>query len=895
MSFKKKGNHKNSHKLNKNLNKTDVTQNTADNTNKIDNNNDGINACNHQEQSFSGYTSTSIGATNDHLAKSNDNKGESLISKEMDENLNNVCDSKNMAYNEKEKSVLNNKNAKWNKNDISNNDIISKNKKKNALSKQSNDQAAEHVCNTNLTDTNNDKTDISTYDTNKTNKNLNKTTNTNTASNSKSNTVNVTKTAPPKKRGPNIADIKKALADKQKAKEEAEREAKIREALLIKEKEKKEKEIAAKVEKLDLKNTKKEAKKVPRFSFLRKDVNKVNTETQFINDEPKENIKLIETNIYKSPITCILGHVDTGKTKLLDKLRHTNVQLGEAGGITQQIGATFFPNSYLKKSCLIDTIFPGILIIDTPGHESFTNLRSRGSSVCNIAILVIDIMHSLEQQTLESIEMLRMRKTPFVIALNKIDRIYKWKNLTEIHKGKEHSSTAEELFLFDLTRQEKEAQGLFNQKINEIKLALSEKGLNTILYTENQEPHKIISIVPTSAVTGEGIPDLFSVIINLCEMFMKKKLTYNKDNFDCTVLEVKNEEGHGITVDAILSNGVLKEGDKLCMCGFEGPIITTLKTILVPEACKESRAKPILVGVKKVIASLGVKISGSGLEKVICGTSILKIEKKKKGTESNAYTEDKAKKIVMEELNSVLNSIETQEIGVHVQASTLGSLEALLNFLKDKVPVSTISIGNMRKKDIIKASTMVEKKKEFALMLCFDIKIEKEMEELALEMGVKIFSANIIYHLLESFEKYLKDVLEKKKEENKPVYPCRIKILPNCVWNKRSPIVMGVEVEGILTVGTILIRDDNFILGTVVSIENNKNNVTKAISGDRVAIKVETEEVPRLLGRHFEESDIFYSKMNRNNIDILKEYYKEDLKDKDWHIIIDIKRIFEII
>ncbi|KAM0677824.1 eukaryotic translation initiation factor 5B [Binucleata daphniae] len=529
-----------------------------------------------------------------------------------------------------------------------------------------------------------------------------------------------------RKKGPNLADIKRALAEKQKAKEIAEKDAKEREKILNKEKEKKEKEIVKKIEKMEIKKEgNKVTSKLPRFTFLRKDVTNNATEeqkdvgnelknkqqnisatiknedtiTNTLNDVKNDN--MTNTIINKSPITCILGHVDTGKTKLLDKLRHTNVQLGEAGGITQQIGATFFPDTYLQINCKINTVFPGILIIDTPGHESFTNLRSRGSSLCNIAILVIDIMHSLEPQTLESIEMLKMRKTPFVIALNKIDRIYEWKNMNEINKKKEHMSTASTLYEFDISRQKKNAQLEFEQKLNDIMLALSEIGLNTALYSKNTDQSKIINIVPTSAMTGEGIPNLFSTILSLCEKYMTKKLTYDQNNFECTVLEVKNEEGHGITIDAILSNGELREGDKICLCGFEGPIITSVKTILVPEACKESRTKSILVSVKKVTGSLGIKIAATNLEKVVCGTSIVKIntirtsEKNTNNTDMNKkhqdsnintgiYTENIAKKMVMDELNSVLNSIKTEEIGVHIQASTLGSLEALLNFLKTK-------------------------------------------------------------------------------------------------------------------------------------------------------------------------------------------------------------------
>jgi translation initiation factor 5B len=492
----------------------------------------------------------------------------------------------------------------------------------------------------------------------------------------------------------------------------------------------------------------------------------------------------------RSPICCILGHVDTGKTKLLDKIRQTNVQEGEAGGITQQIGATYFPTDALKqkiavvnKDSKLEFKVPGLLVIDTPGHESFSNLRSRGSSLCNIAILVVDIMHGLEPQTLESMRLLRDRKTPFVVALNKIDRLYGWKKVD--NNGFQES----------LALQSRGVQNEFKNRLEETKTAFAEQGFNSELFYENKSMAKYVSLIPTSAHTGEGIPDLLKLLIQLTQERMTGSLMYLSE-LEATVLEVKAIEGFGMTIDVILSNGILREGDRIVLCGVEGAIKTNIRALLTPQPMRELRLKSAYVHNKEVKAAMGVKISAPGLEGAIAGSRLLVVS----ADDDESDLEDE----VESDLATLFSRVEKSGRGVSVQASTLGSLEALLDFLKQsKIPVANVGIGPVYKRDVMQCGIMLEKSPDYALMLCFDVKVDKEAQAYADEQGIKIFTADIIYHLFDAFKKHEAEMLEKKKEESKllAVFPCVLS--PVAIFNKTNPIVVGVDViEGNLRLNT---------------------------------------------------------------------------------------------
>nr|XP_043636466.1 eukaryotic translation initiation factor 5B-like [Erigeron canadensis] len=591
----------------------------------------------------------------------------------------------------------------------------------------------------------------------------------------------------------------------------------------------------------------------------------------------------------RSPICCIMGHVDTGKTKLLDCIRRTNVQEGEAGGITQQIGATYIPAENIRdrtKDLKADAVLnvPGLLVIDTPGHESFKNLRSRGSGLCDIAILVVDIMHGLEPQTIESLNLLRMRNTEFIVALNKVDRLYGWKTCRNAPIGKA------------LKQQSKDVLLEFDHRVTQIITQFKEQGLNTELYNKNKDRGETYSIVPTSAISGEGIPEMLLLLVQWAQKTMIEKLTYSSD-IQCTVLEVKVIEGLGTTIDVVLVNGVLHEGDEIVVCGFQGPIHTTIRSLLTPHPMKELRVKGAYIHHKEIKAAQGIKITAQNLEHAVAGTALYVI-----GEDDDV---EEVKESVMDDMRNVMSRIDKSGEGVYVQASTLGSLEALLEFLKTpavNIPVSGIGIGPVHKKDVMKASVMLEKKKEFATILAFDVKVTPEAREHADDLGVKIFIADIIYHLFDQFKAYIDNLKEEKKREaaEDAVFPCVLQIMPNCVFNKKDPIILGVDViEGILKIGTpICIPQREFIdIGRISSIENNHKPVDYAKKGQKVAIKItgsNAEEQQKMFGRHFEMEDELVSHISRSSIDVLKANYRDELSNEEWKLVVKLKHLFKI-
>jgi len=592
-----------------------------------------------------------------------------------------------------------------------------------------------------------------------------------------------------------------------------------------------------------------------------------------------------------------MGHVDTGKTKLLDNIRKTNVQEGEAGGITQQIGATYFEPKTLLQRCekLNETekmtlTLPGVLIIDTPGHESFTNLRSRGSNLCDLAILVVDLMHGLEQQTIESLNMLRSKGTPFVVALNKVDRCYNWK------------STTNNDIRSSLKDQEEGTTQEFRSRAEEAKLQLSEQGVNSNIYWEmgddDWQSSDFVPLVPTSAITGEGVQDILLLLCRMAQEKLWRQLMWC-GNLQATVLEVKAIDGMGMTVDIIVVNGTIREGDKVVMCTMDGPVVTEIRGLLTPPPSREMRIKSEYIHHKEIKGALGVKIIGNNFDKVMAGTPLMVV-----GPDDE---EEDIKAEVMSDLKSVTENLSTDKNGVMVQASTLGALEALLQFLrvetKPPIPVSSVGIGTVFKKDVTRISIMKEKKgmEEFATILAFDVPVNKDAREAAEAAGVKIFTADIIYHLFDHFTRYMEEIAEKRRTDaaEVAVFPSIVKILPQHIFNQKDPIILGCEVfDGILKVGTPLCVPalGGLRIGNVVSIEQNGKEQQTARKGASVAVKIVNESNPTITyGRQFDSTKMMYSELSRASIDALKANFKDTLEPADWKLVVKLKKVFNII
>jgi translation initiation factor 5B len=574
----------------------------------------------------------------------------------------------------------------------------------------------------------------------------------------------------------------------------------------------------------------------------------------------------------RQPIVCVLGHVDTGKTLLLDKIRKTSVQAREAGGITQHIGASFFPVETLKQligpllSMLKGEIeIPGLLIVDTPGHEAFTNLRRRGGSVADIAILVIDILKGFEAQTYECLEILKARKTPFIVAVNKIDRIPGWKT---------QASTS---FLKTYAAQNTFVKESLDNKLYEIMGTFSRLGFRTDRFDHIKSFTSTIALVPTSAKTGEGIAELLMVLVGLAQQYLKRSLQTTEGAAKGSVLEVKEEPGLGLTLNIIVYDGTLQKDDLIVVGGRERPIVTHIRALLVPKALDEIRdPRDRFSSVDCVFAAAGVKVVASGLEGALAGAPLYAVPV---GEEPGRYVG-----LVADELERI--RIATDVKGVVLKADTLGSLEATAEILGENgVPVRIADVGDVSKRDVVEASVVRAREPLFGVVLAFGVKVLPDAEEEAGVAGVQIFREPIIYNLIDNYLDWLKAKREAKVEQEleRLVKPGRVLVLEGFVFRRAKPAIFGVEVlGGLLKPKYSLVRaEDGADLGEVQQIQDKGKAVSEAKQGMQVAVSMDKPVV----GRHIFEKDILYVKVPEPDARALLEKHLDKLTVEEQQVL----------
>lgn len=514
---------------------------------------------------------------------------------------------------------------------------------------------------------------------------------------------------------------------------------------------------------------------------------------------------------------------------------------------------------------------PGILIIDTPGHEVFSNLRVRGGSVSDISILVIDMMEGVEKQTEECIDILRSRKTPFVVAANKVDKIPGWKSYPD-------KTIAESLKL-----QIPAVQTRFDDKLYRIVGGLSRFGFSSDRYDRISDFTKSAAIVPTSAVSGEGIPELLALICGLVQQYIVKRLGVTGGPGKGVILETKEEPGLGSTIDVILYDGVLKKGDQVVVGSFDGPQVSRIRALLLPKPMEDTMdPEDKFQNVNTVVAAAGVKIVATGLERAVAGAPVMV-----------ANTEEEAAEIskkIRDEMSELRFSSDTE--GVIVKADTLGSLEALVKFLKDQgVPVRISDIGSISRRDLIEASIVKRSKPEYAAVVGFNIKVTPEAEQEARDRNIPVFTSNVIYHIVDEFKAWSAKLLEemRTKEFSQIVLPGEIRIIPGCVFRKNSPPIVGVEVlAGVIKPGYSLMKPDLTVIGTIKEVQDSGKNLTEAKRGDKIAVSLKSDIT---IGRQVQEGDSLLVSIPDNDLFLLREKYKNELDEQSFALIEKILKI----
>ena len=575
---------------------------------------------------------------------------------------------------------------------------------------------------------------------------------------------------------------------------------------------------------------------------------------------------------------AVLGHVDSGKTSLLDRIRGTGVQGREAGGITQHIGASFLPTETIKETCGIlykkleqaENKVPGILVIDTPGHEVFTNLRSRGGSAADIAILVVDVNRGFQPQTNESLKILQSRKVPFVIALNKCDQISGWRKSDTPFISKA------------IKEQDASIQTDLDQKIYDVVGTLSILGYKSEAFYRVKDFKSEIAIVPISARSGVGVPELLSVLVGLTQQYLQKRLNQQEKEPRGIVLEVNDEVGLGPTANIILIDGEIKKENSIVVAKRDSVIVTKPKSLLLPKPLDEMRdPRDKFKPVTQVDAAAGLKIASPDLEGVLPGSTLY--------VASNDDEIKEFTKLIESEMKSVF--IDTETNGIILKCDTIGSLEAIIEMLRrSQVPVAKADIGPVNRRDVMEAKAIKEKDRHLGVVLAFNVKVLPDAKEEFETNHIKVFEDKVIYSLIDSYNAWVEEDTANEEDavfsELTPI--AKFTFLNGCTFRNNNPAVFGIHID----VGTLrhkipFMNMTGRKVGNIHQLQLDKKTVTSAKAGDDVACSVQDITI----GRQIFEEEVFYTFPPSHEAKQLLNKFMHKLSSEEQEILQDIIRI----
>ncbi len=574
----------------------------------------------------------------------------------------------------------------------------------------------------------------------------------------------------------------------------------------------------------------------------------------------------------------VLGHVDSGKTSLLDRIRGTGVQEREAGGITQHIGASFLPDETIQKRCghlyeklgKAETKIPGVLVIDTPGHEVFTNLRARGGSAADIAILVVDVNRGFQPQTNESLKILQSRKVPFVVALNKVDQISGWKTTDTAYVTQA------------IKEQPPSIQTDLDQKIYDVVGTLSVLGYQSEAFYRVQDFKKEIAIVPISARSGVGIPELLAVLVGLTQQYLKNRLNQEEKSTRGIVLEVNDEVGIGPAANIILVDGSMTKNDTILVAKRDGVIVTKPKAILLPKPLDEMRdPRDKFKPVDEVQAAAGIKIASPDLDGVLPGSTVYVAK-----TESEIL---EYKKIIESEMKSVF--IDTETDGVIIKCDTIGSLEAISEMLKrQQIPISKADIGPVNRRDVIEAKAVKENDRHLGVILAFNVKTLPDALDEAEDNHIRIFNDKVIYSLIDNYTAWVEDDTLHEEDaifaELTPI--AKFTFLKGFVFRNNDPAVFGIRVDvGTLRQKVNFMNEKGKKIGQVHQLQEDKKTVSSVKKGAEVACSVKGVTI----GRQIHEEDVFYTLPHSHEAKQLLKKFSHKISSEEYTLLNQIVEI----